>query len=113
MNSFIVVKTNFQGKHFWKNAPDEVSFLKIPHDHNFFVEVELSVKHNDRECEFFLVKRSVDNFIKTCEWSYKCTESSCEMMATDILNFLKHTYKKRSFCVRVLEDNTNGAVIYG
>lgn len=109
MTSFILVTTRFEGIHFYENAPEEVAFLRFPHRHEFHVSVGLAVTHDDRELEFILVKRSLDQYIST--WGINFGGKSCEMMAKDIIQFLFGRYGKRSCSVKVSEDGENGAVV--
>ena len=108
MKSKIIIKTQFEGMHRWKDAPDEVFFLKDPHRHIFYVEVEMSVNHDDRELEFILVKRSINEFLAEAMGEI---DSSCETMAKQICEFLEKKYGKRSIRVAVLEDNENGGIV--
>jgi len=103
----IIVKTTFNAKHFWKDAPEEVSFLRIPHDHIFFIEAEIEVKHDDRELEFFLVKRKLDDFIDLA-FNNKTFELSCEQIADKLIGIILHHYGERKITVTVYEDNNNG-----
>lgn len=107
MNTSIVVKTTFNGKHFWSDAPDEVKFLRIPHDHTFFVELEMEVFGKDRDEEFFIVKRKLDKYIND-EFANETTNLSCESMAEMIIEHLLTIYKNRKYIVSVFEDNVNG-----
>lgn len=113
MNTSIIVKTAFSGKHYWKDAPDEVKFLRIPHDHTFFVELEMEVFGKDRDEEFFIVKRKIDSYISG-EFGNKTTNLSCESMSEMIINHLLTIYGERHYTVSVYEDNVNGGrVEYG
>lgn len=85
--TYIKVRTEFEGFHFYKNAGDidpRIKFLENEHRHIFKVEVKISVTHLDRELEFFLVKWKLRDFIKDGNMNHK----SCEMIATDILELL-------------------------
>jgi len=113
---FIIVRTQFEGIHCYPNAPEEVAFLKNPHRHMFHVEAEIEVFHDDRELEFIIVKRKLDEFLA----SFKDINSgSCEMIACKIQSFIKKTYPyynnmgktERYVNVKVFEDGENGAYI--
>jgi len=83
--TYIKVRTEFEGFHFYPNAgsiDSRIKFLENEHRHMFKVEVKISVTHLDRELEFFLVKWALQDFIKGGNQNHK----SCEMIATDILN---------------------------
>lgn len=119
--TFIVVKTQFQGIHRYTGAPDEVAFLRQPHRHMFYVELEMQVFNNDRELEFLLVKKSLDNFIKLNYGMIDLGNKSCEMIAEEIQKWAKkyyyldaHQYPNVSFRkvnVKVFEDNENGCYL--
>lgn len=105
----IIVKTQFEDYHYWENAPDEVAFLRNLHRHIFYVEVETEVTHDDRELEFFMVKRQLDilieNHVKPMHGG-----KSCEMMAEVLKKLLKEKYQ-REFIIRIFEDNENGVEV--
>ena len=103
----IFVTTQFEGIHCYPEAPDEVSFLRSPHRHMFHVRATLQVFHDDRELEFILVKRALNQFLKGDALQHR----SCEMIAREILNFLQAKYGVRSYSVEVSEDGENGATI--
>lgn len=105
----ILVRTRFEGIHSWPDAPEEVSFLRSPHRHEFHVELQITVTHNDRELEFILVKRALDKFISS--WD-KLESRSCEMMAELIIEWVHKTYGlTRDVQCSVFEDGENGAVL--
>ena len=104
--TFIIVKTQFQAFHNWPNAPEEVKFLRNPHRHIFYVTVKFIVHHDDRDKEFFIEKRKLDNFLSGCYGPGLMTGKSCEMLCKEIAD-----YSKADF-VSVFEDNENGAEYY-
>lgn len=107
----IFVKTTFNAEHCWKNAPKEVSFLRKMHPHTFFVEVEIEVTDQNRELEFFIVKRKLDKFINN-NLANTRSSRSCEQMAQLILDYLEIKYgEDRMYSVQVSEDNVNGAYV--
>lgn len=87
----------------------EVSFLGYPHRHLFYFYVRLSVEHNDRDVEFILFKRELENLYSqgTIDIDYM----SCEMLAEELINYITKNYPGRDIEVRVYEDNENGAVL--
>lgn len=109
--TFIKVRTEFEGYHFYPGAGEidsRIKFLENEHRHMFKVEVKISVTHLDRELEFFLVKWSLQNFIKTGDQNHR----SCEMIATDILkNHLLPTYGERYYEITVSEDGESDGII--
>jgi hypothetical protein len=87
----------------------EVSFLGYPHRHIFHFYVKLEVFHNDRDVEFILFKRELENLF--AEGTMQCDYKSCEMLAEDLINYIKDKYIKRDITVRVYEDDENGAIL--
>lgn len=110
--SFIKVRTEFEGYHFYPNAGQidpRIKFLENEHRHMFKVEVKISVTHLDRELEFFLVKWALQSFIKDGRMNHK----SCEMIAEDILNnHLIPLYgDQRQYQIIVSEDGESDGII--
>ena len=110
--TYIVVRTNFEGWHHYPDASKidpRISFLENDHRHIFYVTVEISVTHLDRELEFFLVKWALNEFIEAGQFDHK----SCEMIGTDILE--KHLIPKygdnRYYKVTVSEDNESDGIV--
>ena len=104
----IIVRTQFEGFHCWPEAPDDVGFLKNPHRHIFCVEAAFFVSHEERELEFFQVKRLIDLYLVANPFPMR---SSCESMANKILtHFINDGYPIRY--VSVFEDNENGVKVY-
>jgi hypothetical protein len=110
-NTYIKVRTEFEGYHFYPNAGEidpRIKFLEHEHRHMFKVEVKISVTHLDRELEFFLVKWALQDFIK----SGKMDHRSCEMIATDILNeHLLPRYGERYYEIVVSEDGESDGIV--
>jgi hypothetical protein len=109
--TFIKVRTEFEGWHYYPNAgliDSRIKFLENEHRHMFKVEVKISVEHLDRELEFFLVKWALQEFIKSGNQNHK----SCEMIATDILeNHLRPLYGERHYEIVVSEDGESDGII--
>ncbi len=109
VKSFIIVRTRFEGFHFWKEAPIEVDFLKLLHRHMFYVEAKIPVMDNDRQLEFFIVKRFIDSVIKNNFPNGEIRGKSCEMIAEIILEEIQSKYAlRKGVSVYVFEDNENG-----
>jgi hypothetical protein len=109
--TFIKIRTEFEGYHYYPNAgtiDSRIRFLETEHRHMFKVEIKISVEHLDRELEFFLVKWSLQEFIKSGNQNHK----SCEMIATDILeNHLLPKYGERYYEIVVSEDGESDGII--
>jgi len=112
IRTYIKVRTEFEGFHFYPNAgliDNRIQFLESEHRHIFKIEVKISVNHLDRELEFFLVKWALQEFIKTGKMNHK----SCEMIAVDILeNHLKLKYgNNRYYEIVVSEDGESDGIV--
>lgn len=106
----IHVKTTFEAFHNWPTAPEAVIFLQNPHRHLFYVNVKVFVSHDDRDVEFFMLKKEVDTFLY--RWQGESLgPMSCEMMATQLLEFfVANGYD--CFYTSVYEDDENGAEVW-
>lgn len=100
----IWVTTKFAAFHYWKDAPDQVAFLRSSHRHLFHVKAFWEVNHNDRDLEFFIQKEKLEDYVRT-NLEGKTFAASCEMLAEKILNALGCCY------VDVSEDGENGAFV--
>lgn len=103
------------GFHFWKDAPDKVSFLRNPHRHIFKFKVFIEIlEHNDREIEFFMFKEDVEKMIKRI-WIMHGLENttgcgmSCEMISDELFNYINELYPNRDIAITVSEDGENGS----
>lgn len=110
--TYIKVRTDFEGYHFYPNASEidsRIKFLENEHRHIFKIEVKISVNHLDRELEFFLVKWALNDYLKEQNQNHK----SCEMIAKDILeNHLIPNYgDNRYYEITVSEDGESDGVI--
>lgn len=111
---WIEVSFQKEGIHKYPAALDDpkladVSFLGYPHRHIFHFYVRLEVEHNDRDVEFILFKRELENLFET--GTMQCDYKSCEMLAEDLINYIQENYPKRDITVKVYEDNENGAIL--
>ena len=110
--SFILVRTSFEGIHKWNDAPIEVDFLKCPHRHIFHVEAKLPVTHDDRQLEFFMVKRILNDIIDKLYPQVEIGQKSCEMIASEIGEEIMKVYGfRKDFSVSVSEDNENAGIV--
>jgi len=104
MKTIVWVTTLFEGYHRWKDAPDDVEFLRSFHRHVFDVRLGVEVGDDNREVEFFQLKREIGEFInKTFEGNH--FEFSCEQIAKQLLTKFNASY------VEVSEDGENGATV--
>lgn len=114
------INTSFEGLHCYPDARGSERYLSNEHRHIFYVCVRLSVFHDDRELEFYAVKHYLNFWIQChCDHSHvwHMGSMSCEQVARDIMRMLDQKYCseqfKRQICVKVFEDNENGAIIEG
>lgn len=112
IKTYIKVRTEFEGFHFYPGAgaiDPRIKFLEHEHRHMFKVEVKISVTHTDRELEFFLVKWALTDHIK----QRKLNHMSCEMIASDILNnhLIPNYGENRYYEVVVSEDGESDGII--
>ena len=107
---FIWVTFQKEGIHKYPDAPEGVEFLKYPHRHIFHFKVELEVFHDDRDVEFILFKRELENLFAdgTLQLDYK----SCEMIADDLAFYVNNKYSGRDLIITVSEDGENGSTCY-
>jgi hypothetical protein len=110
--TFIKVRTEFEGFHFYPNAGQidpRIKFLENEHRHMFKVEVKISVTHLDRELEFFLVKWALTDYLTERKMNYM----SCEMIATDILekHLIPNYGDNRYYEIVVSEDGESDGIV--
>lgn len=116
------------GFHYWPDAPHEVAYLKHDHRHVFKYRVEVEVQGSDREVEFQILKScALDHVARTymkrarhevglCigakvvyEPGYEFGKRSCEMLAWEMLEYLRGALGVHSVSVEVSEDGECGA----
>jgi len=107
----IVVKARKELIHRYVDAPDEVSFLREWHRHELHIEMEVDVKHSDREIEFIMIKRELQYQL---DFNIKLinVEKSCEMIAQEIAEIFAIKHPGRKIKVSVYEDGENGGIYY-
>lgn len=115
VNSFIWVTFQREGIHCYPAALttpslESVKFLGYPHRHMFHFRVELEVFHNDREVEFIMFKRELENLFSS--GTLQLNNKSCEMIAHELSDYIKNKYPKRIYIIEVSEDGENGCRIY-
>lgn len=108
MKTLIVIKLNFEAIHCWPECPFEsVAFLRQKHRHIFYVTIKWTVGHQDRDKEFIIMKREVQEYINKHWARQDLGRKSCEMMATELLVTFGAQF------VSVFEDDENGAEVHG
>ena len=114
MNTNVIVKLQVEGLHNWPDAAKvfpEVSFLSDLHRHMFHITCKKKVNHDDRDVEFIMFKRDVEEYLNQEYWDSetRCLlfgSKSCEMIARELYEKFELMY------CSVFEDNENGAEIY-
>lgn len=111
-NNWIVTTFSVEGIHCYPNAKTdpalkEVSFLGNSHRHLFYFKVYVGVGHLDRQIEFILLKRELQNLYGS---QLNANNKSCEMLANELMDYLNINYPDRPAKVYVFEDNENGAL---
>ncbi len=111
MTTWVYCTAQVERLHKWDKAGEfeEVSYLANLHRHVFHVRAWVEVFDDDREIEFIMLKHRVEKLID----GWGSVVGSCEMMAREILEYLKVMYKDkpRKFKVEVSEDGENGAMV--
>lgn len=106
----ICVINQFDALHKFKDAPEEVSYLRNLHRHTFIVTSKIEVFHEDRELEFYMVK----DYIKTLldDTSSLGGNMSCENICSYVLQNLKNKYgTNRDYIISCSEDGQNKAIL--
>lgn len=103
INLYIRVKNRFIAFHRYKDAPNNVSFLKSFHRHEFCVKTILKVDHSNRDIEFFTIQEKIQRFLDKA-YKGKKFEKSCEMIAREVLK------KFNAYVVTVSEDDENEGI---
>jgi len=114
MKTNVISKLEIEGMHNWPAAGEhfpEVNFLASMHIHKWFITAKKAVYHDDRDVEFIMFKRDIEDYLKK-EYYHETTRThefgamSCEMLAKEILEHFDCVY------VSVFEDDENGAEVY-
>lgn len=111
--TIVIINTSIDGCHNFPAAKElfpEVGFLSDRHRHMFHIKLASPVTHSDRDKEFIMLKRDIQQYVvdkyyntetRTCEFGAK----SCEMLAQELLE------KFNAQWVEVWEDQENGAKV--
>ena len=109
LQSFIIVTFTLEGFHRYPQAPAPVAFLSERHRHLFNFTLRFRVNHCDRDKEFFLVSREVQQGLENIYGRpAEFGAASCEELA----RYLLIDYAPSGCCqVEVWEDGENGALV--
>jgi len=108
MTNWIWITTQKELIHKYPNAPDDVSFLRNDHRHIFHFKIWLEIFHDDRDIEFIMFKRFIDNYLK--DQGTVMNHKSCEMISDMIAEHIQLYYPGRESMIEVSEDNENGSL---
>lgn len=127
MTIWAKIQTRFEALHRWPDPPKEVYFLKFPHRHMFHVTVWVEQFHTERDVEYILFKRWLDELLHQCAVDpASVLDWSCEMWAEVICKSVVQKFEQeqvesrgegltqqdaRRIKVEVLEDGENGALV--
>lgn len=113
MRTSIIVRLQIDGMHNFPAAKElfpEVGFLADGHRHIFHIEARKEVFHDNRDVEFIMFKRDIQDYLRQMYYkpelrTHEFGPMSCEMIAKEIL--------KQFDCisVSVWEDLENGAIV--
>lgn len=132
----IQVKIAVPGFHRWKEAPEEVAYLRNYHRHLFNIRVQIDID-DDRELEYFMVQDKLNKMIKdyivrqedltkdydvddflektgqvSGEDENVLVINSCEDFAEWLVYKLEKEYgEDRSISCMVSEDDENGSIV--
>lgn len=102
----VIVRLQFESTHSWPDCDiAEVAFLRLEHRHVFHVTARKTVRHTNRDVEFIVLKRRIQEY---CNFRFCPTMKhlSCEQVALELLNQFD-----LSQC-EVSEDGENGAEVF-
>lgn len=115
----VFARTRFVGLHQWPSAPPAVAWLRNRHRHEFHIEVELPVGHDDRAIEFQLLKQLVDDMLAAwyqpvgAEQAAHLGTTSCETIGHRLALALLDEFTDAAWCqVTVSEDGENGSRVF-
>lgn len=111
--TYVIVRLQVDGTHNFPAAAQlfpEVGFLADVHRHMFHIEAKVEVFHDNRDKEFIMLKRDIQQYLEKSYYDSKWRTHnfgpmSCEMIAKEILN----EFNCKS--VQVWEDLENGAEV--
>ena len=114
MRTNVVASLAVDGLHNWpdaKNVFPEVAFLSDLHRHMFHITCKKRVNHDDRNVEFIMLKRDVEDYLHQLYWD---NESRClvfDAMSCEMIARTLYEHFDLEYC-SVFEDNENGAEVY-
>lgn len=112
MKTNVIVKLQVEGTHYWDGCNiAEVNYLANEHRHIFHITAKKEVKHGDRDIEIIKMKHDIEmhfmQYFSHDKRLYRFGGQSCEMLASGLVEQFDLCY------CSVLEDNENGAEVFG
>jgi len=108
MTNYIWITAQREMIHKYPMAPDEVSFLRNEHRHIFHFKVYIQVNHDDRDVEFIIFKRFIQDVLS--DMNKNLDIKSCEMISDYIHKSITKKYPGRHIKIEVSEDGENGSL---
>lgn len=105
---FAIIYGQFEAIHRWEQAPISEGYLRNPHRHMFYVEVQIQQMHNRRDIEYYAFKKLLQKYLNSME---KPLDFSCEDYADQIYEYLSSEHLGRSINIKVTEDNLEGVLV--
>lgn len=107
MKTTVIIQIDVEGFHYYKDAPNEVNYLRNNHRHTFKIKAGYLVNDLDREKEIFICRDQVISYLKGI-YGIPCNFEmmSCEMIAKKILEYGN---EYGMVWVEVWEEETGGA----
>lgn len=110
MTNYIWITTQKEMFHCYPKAPEEVKFLRNEHRHLFKFKIYLEVYGDNRDVEFIMFKREVEDIINNMFTNLK--EKSCEMISNYLHGEIFKLYPDRDMLIEVSEDGENGSMYH-
>jgi hypothetical protein len=109
VRTYAKISTVLRAVHQWSGCTiKSVDFLRHPHHHEFKIIVLIEQFHDDRDIEYISFQRRIDSFLQI---NKKLYNSSCEMLAKKIKEYVERIHPDRDVKVEVNEDGYYGAVV--
>lgn len=109
MRTYIEVKNEIDMVHHYKDAPEQVAYLRNIHRHSFKISSRVQVFHSDREIEFYMLRDFIQDVLPKAEFGLGV---SCEQIAEFVIKKIQEKYGNgRRIIVSVFEDGINGAIV--
>lgn len=114
--TYIGVKLVVEGLHSWPGVfqseyATEASYLQSLHRHNFGIECQVKVNHNERDKEFICFKHEIISYLKQQFWNNTFQLCNFEGLSCESIAHILMEKFNLTMC-KVDEDGENYAVVY-